>query len=132
MRKKILSILILSAALTSGCSVVEASRNDGVRQKDISACSSKTCFLSLGAESLEKKELADGKTKEIYRVKRRKHNSTYARAIFHGAADVFTLGLWEFVATPIEGYMSNDRFIVFQATYNQDDSLDKLEIQGKS
>src|SRR4029079_11745880 len=26
------------------------------------------------------------------------------RAVLHGAADVFTLGLWEVVGTPIEGY----------------------------
>ncbi|MGO4685219.1 hypothetical protein [Hyphomicrobium sp. 2TAF46] len=42
------------------------------------------------------------------------------RAILHGAADVFTMGLWEAVGTPTEGYF-NGTPMSAQVTYDQND-----------
>lgn len=42
------------------------------------------------------------------------------RAVLHGAADVFTMGLWEAVGTPTEGYF-NGTPMSAQVTYDQND-----------
>ncbi|MDB2415081.1 hypothetical protein N9W34_04840 [Rickettsiales bacterium] len=130
MFKKIIFIT-LSLLLLTSCSVYKAAKNDGASIEDVRSCKSKECFLTLGAEILEKKK-NDGKESVIYRVQRRKHGSTYARALFHGVADVSTFGLWEIVATPLEGYMSNEKYIVFKVLYDEDDAVLKVNIQGEA
>src|SRR5690348_4886283 len=44
------------------------------------------------------------------------------RAVLHGAADVLTLGLWEVVGTPIEGYANGTKVSV-EITYDRDDRV---------
>jgi hypothetical protein len=44
------------------------------------------------------------------------------RAVLHGAADVFTLGLWEVVGTPIEGY-NNGTKVSIEVTYDKADRV---------
>jgi hypothetical protein len=44
------------------------------------------------------------------------------RAIFHGAADVATLGLWEAVGTPTEGYFNGTQLSA-QVTYDPQDRV---------
>ena len=46
------------------------------------------------------------------------------RAVLHGAADVFTLGLWEVVGTPIEGYANGTKVSV-EITYDREDRVVK-------
>ncbi len=45
------------------------------------------------------------------------------RAVFHGAADVFTLGLWEVVGTPIEGSLANGTKVAVEVTYDRDERV---------
>jgi hypothetical protein len=53
------------------------------------------------------------------------------RAVLHGAADVFTLGLWEVIGTPIEGY-ANGTKISIEVLYDRDDRVAKvLPIRGQ-
>jgi hypothetical protein len=47
------------------------------------------------------------------------------RAVLHGAADVFTLGLWEVIGTPIEGY-ANGTKISIEVLYDRDDRVLKV------
>lgn len=47
------------------------------------------------------------------------------RAVFHGAADVVTLGLWEVVGTPTEGVFSGDE-MAFQVRYDKNDRVDEV------
>lgn len=44
------------------------------------------------------------------------------RAVLHGAADVATLGLWEAVGTPTEGYFSGSQLSA-QVTYDEHDRV---------
>jgi outer membrane protein assembly factor BamE (lipoprotein component of BamABCDE complex) len=44
------------------------------------------------------------------------------RAVLHGAADVLTLGLWEVVGTPIEGYANGTKVSV-EITYDREDRV---------
>lgn len=52
------------------------------------------------------------------------------RAVGHGAADVFTLGLWEVVGTPTELVLKGDK-IAFEVTYDPDEKVLKTLALGK-
>jgi hypothetical protein len=48
------------------------------------------------------------------------------RAVFHGAADVMTLGLWEIVGTPVEGSLANGTKVAVEITYDRDDRVAQI------
>ena len=53
----------------------------------------------------------------------------FGRTMFHGVADVATLGLWEIIGTPVEsGFDGNN--IAYQITYDQNDNV-KTVVQLK-
>ena len=61
----------------------------------------------------------DGKKYEIFRfVQGYSKGAKAGRAIFHGAADVLTLGLWEAVGTPTEGTFDGKE-MAFQVRYDK-------------
>ncbi len=99
---------ILSLFLIQSCSVYKAASNDGVSVSDVSKCTTKGCYLSLGMDIVSTKPIEDGNVKETYRGKARKSGANYLRAAGHGVLDVATLGLWEVAGTPIEGSLSNN------------------------
>jgi hypothetical protein len=47
------------------------------------------------------------------------------RAVFHGAADVMTLGLWELIGTPMEGHYKGKKMSV-EVTYDKNDRVKKV------
>ena len=47
------------------------------------------------------------------------------RAVFHGAADVLTLGLWEVVGTPTEGAF-NGTEMAYEVRYDKEDRVDQV------
>jgi len=47
------------------------------------------------------------------------------RAVFHGAADVLTLGLWEVVGTPTEATFDGKKMAV-EVTYDASDKVEKV------
>lgn len=128
MRYLILTTILL---LINSCSVYQASQNKGIAESDIKACNNKLCVLSLEELTvLSTREKAEGTHSETYRARRRKHNVTYGRALAYGVADVVTLGLAEIITTPVEGYLSNEDYIVFQVDYDKNDSITNISIQG--
>ena len=114
----------------SGCgSAAEmAAKHEGVSPSDIKKCETRLCFLQLGADILDKKENTDGSLTEIYRVKRERGST--ARSFTHGLLSLGTLGIWNIVATPMEGYLSSDEFIVFRVYYDTQETAKKVEVQG--
>ena len=53
----------------------------------------------------------------------------FGRMMFHGVADVATLGLWEIIGTPVEsGFDGNN--IAYQITYDQNENV-KTVVQLK-
>ena len=52
------------------------------------------------------------------------NESSSSRAIGHGIMDFMTLGLWEVVGTPIEGFQGNTRMLYI--TYDKNDKILKL------
>lgn len=49
------------------------------------------------------------------------------RAVFHGAADVFTLGLWEIVGTPGESHFDGTDMTI-EVTYDENNKVESSRI----
>ena len=49
------------------------------------------------------------------------------RAIAHGVADLFTLGLWEVIGTPTEAVFSGDN-VSYQACYDKNDKVNSITL----
>ncbi len=106
----ILVRLIGTAVLFSmllGCSAYMAANQPG--PKDLSLLNNGTPRAKLIAEygAPIHTEMKDGTRRDIFKFKHGYHGGVKAaRAIAHGAATVATLGLWEIVGTPTEGYLN--------------------------
>ena len=48
-----------------------------------------------------------------------------SRALFHGAADIFTFGLWEVIGTPVES-IADGTEVKVQVTYDANDRVLKI------
>jgi outer membrane protein assembly factor BamE (lipoprotein component of BamABCDE complex) len=117
-------VLALLSIFIAGCSVVMATQQPS--RKDFSVLSKGVDRSRVVAElgSPLTTDVKDGKRKDVFFVKQGYSTGAKAgRAIFHGVADVFTLGLWEVVGTPVEAVASGTdvKVAVFY------DSRDKVE-----
>ncbi len=126
-RAIILSLALFAVSYTGSASKM-AAKHEGVSTRQIGRCDTRLCFMALGPEILETKTNDDGSLTEIYRVRRKKGSSL--RSFAHGILSVATFGIWNVVATPIEGYLSDDDFIVFRVFYDQKEKPKKVEVQG--
>jgi hypothetical protein len=71
-------------------------------------------------------EIKDGKKCEMFKfVQGYSTGARAGRAVFHGVADVLTLGLWEVVGTPTEAVFSGDE-MCFEVTYDEKDRIDQV------
>lgn len=120
--------LLLILSFLSACSVYKASDLQGASVEDITKCKDRSCFLGLGSQELQQRQNQDGTSSVVYKVKRKNGNA--GRALMYGVADVFTLGLWEVVGTPLEGYVSDKDSIVYEVTYAPNGSVNKMQVQG--
>ena len=68
-------------------------------------------------------EKVEGGKKEIFTfIQGYSKGVKASRAVFHGAADVFTLGIWEVVGTPIEGSFDGKKITV-RVIYDSSDKV---------
>jgi hypothetical protein len=76
-------------------------------------------------------ETKDGRRREIFTFKQGYSTATRAgRAVFHGVADVLTLGLWEVVGTPTELVFQGEE-MAFDVSYDENDRVDKVTVLKK-
>jgi uncharacterized protein YceK len=107
------TLSLVVGMLISGCSVVMASRQPS--KKDLTVLKPGTerdrVIAELGVPVSTEK--LDSGRKDIYTFIQGYTTATkVSRAVFHSAADVFTIGLWEAVGTPIEGAFDGKRISV--------------------
>ena len=120
---------ILTVMMLSGCSVGMAM--SGKRQPDLGAvrigASRGEVELHLGApiEISEK----DGHRVDIYEYEVGNEPSA-GRAIGHGVMDVLTLGIWEVVGSPIEGFQGEKKRVM--VTYDSEDVVTKVRTSVSS
>lgn len=70
----------------------------------------------------------DGHKHEIFSFKQGYSTGVKTgRALFHGAADILTIGLWEVVGTPTESVFDGDK-MVYSIRYDDKDLVDKVTV----
>ncbi len=99
-----LILLVVIGTIAEGCGVYMAAKQP--REKDLGVLSPGTpreyVIAELGAPMWSGER--DGNKVDIFTFTQGYSTANRsARAFFHGVSDVFTLGLWEVVATPVEG-----------------------------
>lgn len=104
-----------------------AGKKEGAKIEDVSACKTKACLVSKGAEPIDTAKTPDGRLIETYKVLKAKGST--ARAVMHGVLDVATLGLWEIAGTPIESSKGKKDYFALKVTYKRDnETIDKVEL----
>ena len=116
---------------TAGCAVVLAAKQPDA--KDLSVLNTGTprthVIAELGAPVWSGEK--DGRKVDIFAFTQGySKGSKAARAFAHGVADVFTLGLWEVVGTPIESVATGTQMKV-EVTYDEKDMVRTAEPIGQ-
>ena len=118
----------------SGCSVFMATKQPGL--KNLSVLDEGTprinVVVELGAPLISEEK--DGSKVDVFAFTQGYSKGTKAgRAFFHGVADVFTLGLWEVIGTPIEATATGTEMKV-RVAYDEEDrvkTVEFLEVEKK-
>lgn len=129
---KIFAVLIYLSVTLSACSAYMAANQPG--QKNFNVLKPGTqrnvVIAELGKPIYT--ELVPGGKKDIFKFVQGYHGGVRAgRAVAHGAASVMTLGLWEVIGTPVEGYMNGTELSV-EVNYDASDQVTKVvPLKGK-
>lgn len=119
-----LSALLIFAI--SGCSVFMAAKQPSTKNVDLFKVGTPRSMLlaEFGLPTIS--EVRNGKKCEIYKfVQGYSTGAKAGRAVFHGTADVLTLGLWEIIGTPTEGAFSGDE-MAYEVSYDENDRIDQV------
>jgi hypothetical protein len=120
--------LAVCVMMLSGCSVVMAAKQPG--KKDLSVFSKgmpRTVVIAEFGEPIDVQK-KDGKSIEVYKfVQGYSTGVKVGRSIFHAVADVFTLFLWEIVATPIEG-MAEGSQMAYEVTFDAEQKVESAKL----
>lgn len=118
--------LATACFLLPSCSVYMAAKQPDAKNVDLMAVGTPRAMLLAEFGLPAASEVRNGKKYEIFKfVNGYSAGAKAGRAVFHGAADVLTLGLWEVVATPTEGIFSGDE-MAFQVRYDSDARVDEV------
>ena len=123
--------VLLSFVVSQGCSVYMAANQPA--KKDIQMLKEGIYRSALLAEfgSPIFSEQKDGKRTDVFRFHEgSKTGWKVGRAVFHAAADVVTLGLWELIGTPTEAIVKGDEITV-TVLYDQTDKVESFSFLGK-
>jgi len=119
---------IMSTVLITGngCSVYMAAKQPNLKNIDVLAVGTPRRLVVAELGQPQSSEKKDGKRIEVFSfVQGYSKGAKAGRAIFHGLADVFTLGLWEVVGTPTEAIFDGHR-ISYEVTYDTSDKVEKV------
>lgn len=114
MRKLLLPLFLAAVTmLLSSCAVYMASNLPPMRNLAVLTPGTERDLVIAELGPPVTSEKTENGTKDIYTFVQGYSKLTKAgRALFHGTADLFTMGLWEAVGTPIEGAFSGKRISV--------------------
>jgi len=130
MKIKSLSKIILCAviSLNTGCAAVMATKQP--TKKDLSIFNKgvdrSLIIAEIGAPITS--EFKNGKRYEIYTFTQGYSKANkISRAVWHGAADVVTFGLWEIIGTPTESAF-NGKKTSYEMIFDADDHLESSKL----
>lgn len=129
-QKLILFIFLL--AILSGCSVFMAAKQPDKKNIELFKVGvPRSLLLAEFGLPIVSERREDGKKYEIYSfVQGYSAGAKAGRAVFHGAADVLTLGLWEVVGTPTEGTFDGNE-MAYEVRYDSDDKVEQVVLLKK-
>lgn len=121
-----ISILTLLFILISGCSVFMAAKQPDAKNIDLFRVGIPRSMLLAEFGLPMASEVRDGKKTEIFKfIQGYSAGAKAGRAVFHGVADVLTIGLWEVVGTPTEGVFNGNE-MVYEVSYDENDKVDQV------
>lgn len=127
MKNRMTFMLGLGLLFISACSVGMAMH--GKQEPDLSVVRVGACRaeveLQLGSPK-QSVSLEDGNRVDVYEYEFGNEPSA-GRAIAHGTLDVLTLGLWEAVGTPVEGFQGEKGRLAI--TYDAEDKVTSFKTQ---
>ena len=130
MKIKSLSKIVLCAviSLNTGCAAVMATKQP--TKKDLSIFNKgvdrSLIIAEIGAPITS--EFKNGKRYEIYTFMQGYSKANkISRAVWHGAADVVTFGLWEIIGTPTESAF-NGKKTSYEMIFDADDHLESSKL----
>jgi hypothetical protein len=126
----LLAVFCVSA---SGCSVVMAARQpDKKNLKCLDVGTPRDNVLAELGKPITTETDAQKNKVDIFQFKQGFDTCTKtARALVHGAADVFTLGLWEVVGTPSEAFFGA-KSMAIKIIYDESDKVKEVTyLKGK-
>ena len=130
MKKCITSIVVILtlALMASGCSVAMSAKKRGTSMTKVRESRTRASLLANdGVEIITAKK--DEKGTLIYEdLMVEKPTGSSARAVGHGILDVFTLGIWEVVGTPVEGHMTKKESAPIRVYYDENENITKIEL----
>lgn len=110
----------------SGCSVFMAAKQPDAKNVELFKIGTPRSMLLAEFGLPMVSEIRNGKKIEIFKfVQGYSSGAKAGRAVFHGVADVLTLGLWEVVGTPTEGVFNGNE-LVFEVSYDENDRIDQV------
>ncbi len=127
MRKAWMFILIIGLCfLTSGCAVYMAANQPGNKNLDLLKVGMPRDSIMAEFGAPINTDTKDGKKVDVYRFRQGYSQGEKAvRAVGHGTADVFTLGLWEVIGTPAEATF-NGKDMAVKVAYDKDDKVENV------
>ncbi|MFI4922960.1 MAG: hypothetical protein ACHP6J_04525 [Burkholderiales bacterium] len=124
-------LIALSLGLSSGCSVYMATHQPDKKDTTLFATGTPRSLLLAEFGQPLASETREGKHVDVFSfVQGYSQGAKSSRAILHGVADVFTLGLWEVVGTPTESVLNGDK-LIYEVTYDANDKVEKVVPIGK-
>lgn len=126
---KALSLAVLAVVL-AGCSVYMAANQPAAKNLDLLKVGTPRAELIAEFGQPAVSETKNGRRVDTFSfVQGYSTGAKVGRSLFHGVADVFTLGLWEVVGTPTEMVFSGDK-VAFEVTYDAEDLVAEVKQLG--
>jgi len=106
-----------------------AAKKEGVSIDELNQCRTRSCIIVKGAIPIDAKKNEYGEIiEETYQVQKPKGSA--GRAVMYGVLDVFTLGIWEVVGTPIEGSVGKKEMYPIKIYYEDGGKINRVEFGG--
>ncbi len=127
----VLFVVTVSILCLGGCSVFMAAKQPDKKNVDLFKVGTPRQLLLAEFGLPISSEMKEGKKCDIFSFTQGySTGSKTGRAVFHGVADVLTLGIWEVVGTPTEAIFSGDK-MVYQVTYDDNECVDSVIVLKK-
>lgn len=126
MKRKLLIVFMLIVIGCSGCSVYMAAKQPTARNMDVMNVGTPRAVVLGEFGQPVTTEIKDGQRVDVFAFTQGySKGAKTSRAVFHGLADVFTLGLWEAVGTPAEAVFDGTK-VSYQIEYDVSDRVKKV------